>query len=110
MPSAKDTKFSRVIDWYFHQWIDKESWNSQHPTDMERFYTFVKAVCLYAKKGKLPPPPTLRRLIMEHGHLFEGSLEGAAEYFTGQYTQLLDFHSAPRPKNFDLIRHRRSSE
>jgi len=44
--------FSEVIDRYFLNWIGASTWHTDHPSDAERFYQFIKSLHRYARKGK----------------------------------------------------------
>jgi len=41
--------FSKLIDRYLNHWIGLPTWDSMHPTDMKRFYQFLKALKKYGR-------------------------------------------------------------
>ncbi len=41
--------FTPMIDKYFANWILKETWDTLHGSDVDRFYLFVKALSFYSK-------------------------------------------------------------
>ena len=47
--------FTPSIDKYFAAWILRDTWDSGHPLDMQRFYRFVRAIDHFSKAIRRPP-------------------------------------------------------
>ena len=47
--------FTKAIDKYFASWILPDTWHTNHPSDMARFYRFIIAINHFSKPIKLKP-------------------------------------------------------
>ena len=101
--------FTPMIDKYFADWILKETWNSSHPLDMKRFYTFVVAVHRLSKQGDeilcTYNEDTIKDSIVtavqrNHPGFAEDDLGRLAEERTRTAMQILDCLSATEGEDF----------
>jgi hypothetical protein len=91
--------FSEMIDRYFLAWIRIDTWHTAHPSDMERFYKFVKALKRYSrKKSALNISENIKKAVREHHPNFnEDYLDEMAQDFSSTVFQILDYEKAPFP-------------
>ncbi|MBN2591727.1 MAG: hypothetical protein JXA96_17810, partial [Sedimentisphaerales bacterium] len=47
--------FTKAIDKYFASWILCDTWPTNHPLDMERFYRFIIAIHHFSRNKRNPP-------------------------------------------------------
>jgi len=85
---------------YLEAWINRDSWSSASPLDMESFYQFVKAVEKYGKTSLTKDD--LKQIIIDNqkGNVHEdslNSLEDRAADFARLYEQLREFSTTPFP-------------
>src|SRR5919197_5186345 len=86
-------KLSRVVSRYFDVWICRDSWDSHHPLDDERFYRFVKAVARYSRR-RAPSPADVHALIIKKWSgqgVDHVELEKIATEFAELYQTLLNY-------------------
>jgi hypothetical protein len=93
------------VEPYFRSWIGIDTWHTNNPTDLERFYKFVWAVHRHcrprkgAKKSKRRPPSDgeIYSAIIEarRGTFDEQALENESQHFSSLYNHLLDFANTP---------------
>lgn len=85
------TKLSQVIGRYFDTWICRDTWDSHHRLDDQRFYRFVKAVARYSRRP--PRPSDVKNLIVQKRGAGQTSstLRKAADEFVELYETLLEY-------------------
>ena len=79
-------KLSPVVGNYLEARICRESWDSHHPLDNERFYRFVKAVARYSRRT--PSSGDIHSLIVSR---WGPSARRAAARFVELYETLLAY-------------------
>jgi hypothetical protein len=91
--------FSKIIDRYFLSWICPDTWATYHPSDMERFYKFVKAIKRYARSNYGPKiyKNIIKAARKEHPSFDEGHIMEMAENFSSIVHKILDYESTPFP-------------
>jgi hypothetical protein len=77
-----------VIARYFDAWIRIDTWDSQHWSDLKRFYLFVKAVVRYGRPG--PSAGDLQELIIDRWR----TRRKAAERYTALYMTLRQYEKS----------------
>ena len=88
-------RLSKTVGKYFANWIHQDTWHTEHGSDMERFYQFVKAVLRYSNHR--PGDSRVRRLIVEEAGIAGNEyLEEKATRFAALYADLLEFHDTVR--------------
>lgn len=85
-------KLSQVIARYFDAWVCRDTWDSHHSLDNQRFYRFVKAVARYSRR-RPPLPGHIRTLIVQRwsGRLAPAALSESADEFAELYQTLLEY-------------------
>jgi hypothetical protein len=85
-------KLSKVVGRYFDAWICRDTWDSFHPLDNQRFYRFVKAVARYSRRP--PLPRDIKTLIVERrggDRRITAALSKTADKFVDLYQTLLEY-------------------
>jgi hypothetical protein len=84
-------KLSPVVHRYFEAWIHRNTWDSYHSQDNEKFYRFIKAIARYSRR--VPSPADIYTLIVERwkGQRDSAKLDETAERFADLYQTLMDY-------------------
>ena len=104
-------KLSPVVARYFEAWICRDSWDSQHPLDRQRFYRFVKAVARYGRR-RPPLAGHIKELVEQRWRSHRGvsRLKHAVTDFTDLYETLLEYERTrgfpdPLIERTDIVRY-----
>jgi hypothetical protein len=88
------------LERYFDIWIRQKGWDSFHPSDMERFYRFVKAAARHRRRYKRAPTRgAIRARILERqkNALDDSDLSEAAEEFAELYQTFMNYEKVRLP-------------